>query len=56
MLQILGQVVGPILKNDWTKAPGNPRPAIANDYDAVAIVDASATGFGAFIWPCTPRR
>eukprot|EP00760_Papus_ankaliazontas_P016007 PhM_4_TR16751/c0_g1_i3/m.26827 len=51
MVTTIGQAIGPLLANEPTTPPPLPSaPSYNNkDYDVIAIVDASATGFGAFV-------
>ena len=46
----LGKLVGPLLANNPVRPSRTQPPSIRNeDYDAIAIIDASSTGFGAYV-------
>eukprot|EP00760_Papus_ankaliazontas_P005930 PhM_4_TR1280/c2_g2_i7/m.7264 len=52
LLRPLGQLIGPLLSNVPTRSPSLHPPKRFNDnntYDVIIIVDASASGFGAFV-------
>jgi hypothetical protein len=51
MVTTVGEIVGPLLRNEPVAPTAIPLPSLLNsDYSAIAIVDACATGFGALVW------